>query len=48
MRLVERVDVVGGAETGCPPRLFAETFGQAFLQLLHAGSHTRRALLRVE
>ncbi len=35
--LAEGVDVGGGAEPGLVPGLFAECFGQAFLQLPDAG-----------
>ena len=43
--LLKLVDVGGGAESGCAPGLFAEQFGQAFLELVDAGGHAGGALL---
>ena len=43
--LLELVDVVGGAEPGLAPGLFAEQLGQAVLELVGAGGHADAALL---
>jgi hypothetical protein len=46
--LLQRVDVVGGAEAGPAPGLFAEKLGQALFELADAGVEAKRALLRGE
>jgi hypothetical protein len=43
--LFQLVDVVGGAEAGLAPGLFAEEFGQALFELTHSCGEADRALL---
>ena len=43
--LLELVDVVGGAEAGLAPGLFAEQFGEALFELVDPGGEADAALL---